>query len=52
MRTVGHDVDDVTNLILSEVGGEGDLESYSNQFFEETRERLTYPVFLNPLENA
>jgi len=51
LRTVCYDIDDITDLVLLEVGGERDLESGSYQLRLLRRWRsLTIPFFLKSLE--
>jgi hypothetical protein len=51
-RTVGYNIDDITDLVLLEVGGERDLEAGSYQLcvLRGAGEFLTIPFFLKSLE--
>lgn len=51
-RTIRNDVDDVTDLVLVEVGRERDLCAFVSIAHLAVTSRLTIPFFLKSLENA
>jgi hypothetical protein len=51
-RTIGNDIDDVTDLVLVEVGRERDLYAFVSIAHLRASGKLTIPFFLKSLENA